>query len=114
MTTTGYTLGWLREYAAGLEYAAERGAIEEYLFDTDAGFTFRVDKRGEFAGAVVELAYSPKVNFDSATGTVYAHEVSARHNVHAHARISDAAREEFNAYFSDLFELAQACGDFTA
>lgn len=114
MTTAGYTLGWLREYVCGLEYAAERGAIEEYLFETDAEFNFRVDNRGKFAGVVVELAYSPAVKFDSATGIVYAHEVSARHNVHAHARISDAAREEFNDYFSALFELAQASDSFTA
>lgn len=114
MTTAGYTIGWLQEYVAGLEYAAGRGAIEEYLNDVDAEFNFNVDAAGNFAGATVSLCVSPMVVFHSATGIVYAHEVSAQHNVHAHARISDVAREEFNAYFADVFELAQACGDFTA
>ena len=114
MTTAGYTVGWLAEYVAGLEYAAERGNFAEYLFDVDADFNFAVDNEGNFAGAMVTLCNSPAVKFNSARGIVYAHEVSAKHNVHAHARISDAAREEFNAYFAEIFELVQDCEDFTA
>lgn len=114
MTTAGYTVGWLAEYVAGLEYAAERGAIEEYLYEVDAEFTFNVDAAGNFAGAMVTLAGNPRINFNSDTGIVRARSTSPHHTVVAWQRLTNAAREEFNAYFAEVFELAQVCEDFTA
>lgn len=116
MTLAGYVTSWATEYAAGIEHAAELGdnAIEEYLFDMDASWTFITDKRGEYCGARVELCPSPHVTFNPHTGIVRTRDTSARQNVTVGVKVSDAAREEFNAYFAAIFELAQASRDITA
>ena len=116
MTLVGYVTSWATEYASGIEHAAKLGgnAIEEYLFDVDTQWTFKVNKRGEFCGAQVEFAYSPKVTFNSYTGILRARDASAKHCAVVSVKVSDEAREEFNAYFADVFELAQACGDIPA
>lgn len=110
MTLAGYVTGWATEYAAGIDAAGLGGddAIEEYLFDMDAQWTFITDKRGEYHGAQVELCPSPHVTFNPHTGIVRARDTSIRQAVTVGVKVSDAAREEFNAYFAAIFELAQA------
>lgn len=117
MTLAGYVTGWATEYAAGIEYVAELGdddAVDEYLFDRDAQWTFITDKHGEYRGTRIELCPSPHVTFNSHTGIVRARDTSARQTVTVGVKVSKAAQEFFDEYFSTLFELVQGSRDITA
>lgn len=116
MTLAGYVTGWATEYAAGIDAAGLGGdnAIEEYLFDMDASWAFITDKRGEYCGARVELCPSPHVTFNPHTGIVRTRDTSARQTVTVGVKVSKAAQEFFDEYFSTLFELAQGSRDIIA
>lgn len=117
MTLAGYVTGWAAEYAAGIESVAGLGdddAIEEYLFDMDAQWTFITDKHGEYRGARVELCPSPRVTFNPHTGIVRVRDTSAKYSVTVGVKVSKAAQEFFDEYFSTLFEMIQASRDITA